>query len=249
MPALPVGPGGLKEPGVKTIFSTDEVHPRDRFDYWHDVACRTIVAHDSTPASRLAFHAQVRAGALAEIGLVEFDADGFHFSRGARHAESDDLLVCRQIAGSMTLEQCGREIVLGPGSFMLLDPRVPYSGSFISPASLLALRVPRPLLESRLGRAPQVMSVSVAPVQGEAALTSSILAMLPEIAAGLAKGAADPLPLNPSSFLLPFSPFTRRRRRRPSTRARGGGVAAAAARAEENSGAAEGHLGRARARR
>jgi len=67
----------------------------------------------------------------------------------------------------------------------------------------------------------------------------------------LAKGAADPLPLNPSSFLLPFSPFTRRRRRRwrPSTRAWGGGVAAAAARAEENSGAAEGHLGGARARR
>jgi AraC family transcriptional activator of tynA and feaB len=191
MPALPVGPGGLKEPGVKMIFSTDEVHPRDRFDYWHGVACRTIVAHDSTPASRQAFHAQVRTGALAEIGLIEFDADGFHFSRGGRHADSDDLLVCRQVAGSMALEQCGREIVLEPGSFMLLDPRVPYSGSFSSPASLLILRVPRPLLESRLGRAPQVMSVSVAPVQGEAALTSSILAMLPQIVAGLAKGAAE----------------------------------------------------------
>jgi AraC-like DNA-binding protein len=91
----------------------------------------------------------------------------------------------------MTLEQCGRDIVLEPGSFMLLDPRVPYSGQHSAVASLLVLKVPRPLLESRLGRAPQVMSVSVAPLPGEAALTSSLLAMLPQVADGLTKGAAE----------------------------------------------------------
>jgi len=176
---------------VKTIFSTDEVHPRDRFDYWHSVACRTIVAHDSTPTCRQTFHAQLRRGALAEIELIEFDAGGFDFSRSGRHRESEDLLICRQLSGAMTLEQCGREIALHAGSFMVLDPRVPYTGSFLPSASLLVLKVPRQLLESRLGRAPQLMSVSVAPVQGEAALTSALLAMLPEIAEGLAKGAAE----------------------------------------------------------
>jgi AraC-like DNA-binding protein len=178
---------------MKTIFSTDEVHPRDRFDYWHSVACRTMVAHDSVPTCRQSFHAQVRGGALAEVGLVQFHADGFQFSRGARHADSEDLLICRQISGRMTLEQCGREIVLDPGSFMLLDPRVPYSGALSPSASLLVLRVPRHLLESRLGRAPQVMSVAVEPLPGEAALTSSLLAMLPDVAEGLAKGAPEEL--------------------------------------------------------
>jgi AraC family transcriptional regulator, positive regulator of tynA and feaB len=56
-------------------------------------------------------------------------------------------------------------------------------------ASVLVLRVPRHLLESRLGRAPQVISVAVAPVPGEAALTSSLLAMLPNVAENLAEGA------------------------------------------------------------
>jgi AraC family transcriptional regulator, positive regulator of tynA and feaB len=176
---------------VKTIFSTDEVHPRDRFDYWHSVACRTIVAHDSTPTCRQTFYAQLRRGALAEIGLFECHAGGFQFSRGGRHPESDDLLICRQSAGEMLLEQCGREIALQPGYFMLLDPRVPYTGSLSASASSLVLKVPRHLLESRLGRAPQVMSVSVAPAPGEAALTSSLLAMLPDLAEGLAKGAAE----------------------------------------------------------
>ncbi|MEJ0038903.1 MAG: helix-turn-helix domain-containing protein [Gammaproteobacteria bacterium] len=176
---------------MKTIFSTDEVHQRDRFDYWHSVACRTIVAHDSVPTCRQTFRAQLRSGVLAQIGLIEFDANGFHFSRGGRHAESDDLLICRQTSGVMTLEQCGRELALNAGSFMLLDPRVPYSGSFSASATMLVLKVPRHLLESRLGRAPQIMSVSVAPVPGEAALTSSLLAMLPEIAEGLGAGVAE----------------------------------------------------------
>lgn len=175
---------------MKTIFSTDEVHPRDRFDYWHSVACRAIVAHDSTPICRQTFHAQLRSGALAEIELVELDAGGFQFSRCGRHADSDHLLICRQTSGAMTIEQCGREIVLNPGCFMLLDPRVPYTGLHSPSASLLLLKVPRHLLESRLGRAPQVISVSVEPAPGEAALTSSLLALLPQTAAGLANGPA-----------------------------------------------------------
>jgi AraC family transcriptional activator of tynA and feaB len=197
--------GAAQGTGVKTIFSTDEVHPRDRFDYWHSVACRTIVAHDSTPACRQTFRAEVRHGALAEIDLIEVDAGGFQFSRGEQHAESDDLLVCRPSYGTMSLEQCGRDIILPAGSFMLLDPRVSYSGAFSASASLLVLKVPRHLLESRLGRAPQVMSVSVAPVQGEAALTSAFLAMLPEIAEGLAKGAAEEMVREQMLDLVAFS--------------------------------------------
>jgi AraC family transcriptional regulator, positive regulator of tynA and feaB len=178
---------------VKTIFSTDEVHPRDRFDFWHSVACRTIVAHDSIPACRQGFRAEVRCGVLAEIGLIQIHSDGFHFTRGGRHADSEDLLICRQLSGQMTLEQCGREISLSSGSFMLLDPRVPYTGSYSSAASWLVLKVPRHFLESRLGRAPQVMSVAVDPVQGEAVLAASLLAMLPDIADRLEKGASEEL--------------------------------------------------------
>lgn len=177
---------------MKTIFSTDEVHPRDRFEYWHSVACRTIVAHDSLPSSRPTFRARLRYAALAQIGLLEFDAAGLHFSRSARHPESEDLLICRQISGVLTLEQHGRAVSLSAGSFMLLDPRVPYSGTLDSSASMLVLKVPRHLLEARLGRAPQLVSVPVEPVQGgEAAWTSSLLSILPEIAGSLANGVAE----------------------------------------------------------
>ena len=44
------------------LFSTMDVHPRDRFDYWHDVACRTIAGHSSKPASKQNFEARSKAG-------------------------------------------------------------------------------------------------------------------------------------------------------------------------------------------
>ncbi len=44
---------------METVFSTYEVHVRDRFDYWHDVACRSIVNHDSQPECRLTFNAAI----------------------------------------------------------------------------------------------------------------------------------------------------------------------------------------------
>ena len=44
---------------METVFSTSEVHVRDRFDYWHDVACRSIVNHDSRPECRLTFNAAI----------------------------------------------------------------------------------------------------------------------------------------------------------------------------------------------
>jgi hypothetical protein len=41
-----------QEAGLKTIFSTTGVHARERFDYWHDVACKNLVEHDSNPECR-----------------------------------------------------------------------------------------------------------------------------------------------------------------------------------------------------
>ena len=105
---------------METVFSTYEVHVRDRFDYWHDVACRSIVNHDSQPECRLTFNAAIQAGALADIGLVVFENSPMDISRTlgqAAHATNDEIFVCRQLSGSLALEQNGRRIVLKAGDF------------------------------------------------------------------------------------------------------------------------------------
>jgi hypothetical protein len=38
---------------MQTLFSTRAAHPRERFDYWHEVARKNIVYHDVQPDNRL----------------------------------------------------------------------------------------------------------------------------------------------------------------------------------------------------
>jgi AraC-like DNA-binding protein len=167
---------------METLFSTNDVHPRDRFDYWHQIACCKVVNHDSRPECRATFHATLQADLLADIGLVLFENAPMTVTRTRRQvarAMDDHLFVCRQVSGKLALEQGGREVVLEPGDMTLLDPLLPYAGRFFSGSRLLALKIPRRALEARIGSGPEMLLHPITPVQAEGSLTSSFVAMLP----------------------------------------------------------------------
>ena len=167
---------------MEKLFSTDAVHPRDRFDYWHDIACRKILDHDSQPECRPKFQAAIYAGRLADIGIIRFDNSPMGVSRTPRQiarATSDELLVCRQISGLLALEQNGREIAIEAGDVTLIDPLIPYRGKFSRGSNLLALKVPRRALEARVGGTREMVLRAIKPSQAEGSLLSSFAAMLP----------------------------------------------------------------------
>ena len=179
---------------MKTLFSTTEVHPRDRFDYWHDVAIKTLVDHDAKPECRWTFRAELQSGLLADIGLVLFENSPMAISHRTHHvarANTDVLFVCRQVAGGVALEQDSREVVLEPGDITLLDPRLPYAGMFSASSRLLVLKVPRRLLEARLGDTREMTARSIKPFDAENSLASAFIAMLPIYADGLGPSAAE----------------------------------------------------------
>jgi AraC family transcriptional activator of tynA and feaB len=180
---------------MQTLLSTADVHPRDRFAYWHEVACRNMVNHDSRPESRLTFHASIQTGALADIRLIIFENSAMHCARTPRQVAqtpSDALLVCRQLSGTRVLERNGREIVLNADDVTLIDPQLPYRSKFSSGSKQLILVVPRRALEARLGNTWQMAFRSIKPSDSAASLTSSFLAMLPHHA-GRLHGAAEDL--------------------------------------------------------
>lgn len=87
---------------MKTVFSTNHVHARDRFDFWHGVACKNLVDHNSLPECRLTFGAHIETGYLGNLELVLFRNSPMKVSHTARHianAKSDHVFVCRQAAG------------------------------------------------------------------------------------------------------------------------------------------------------
>ena len=168
---------------LERLFSTHDVHPRERFAYWHDVACKTLVNHHSKPHGQQPFHAHLEAGSLADIGLVQFETSALTVHRTQRHvalAGADDVYLCRQMAGTLAIEQLTRNVELSPGNMTLLDPMLPYMARFSMGARLLVLKLHRRDLEARVGKTTQLLARILSPAHGDCSLTSGFVALLPD---------------------------------------------------------------------
>ena len=174
---------------MQTLFSTNNVHPRDRFDCWHSIACKTVVNHDSRPECRATFEAELQWGTLGGLELVLFENSPMDISNN--RATADQLFVCRQMAGEVVLEQSSREVALEAGDITVLDPLLPYAGRFFSGSKLLVLKIPRRLLEARTGKTRQMIARRIRPIAAESSLASSFLAMLPTHAGNLGAAAEE----------------------------------------------------------
>jgi len=155
---------------MRTLFSTTQVHPRDRFAYWHEVACKTLVDHHAKPDSCQTFRAELHADMVADVGLVVFENSPMVICHTDHHAAhvGDELFLCRQVAGGLALEQDGRDVVLEPGDMTLLDTRLPYAGRFAAGSRLLVLKVPRRALEARIGNPREIVALALSPAAPDA---------------------------------------------------------------------------------
>jgi len=166
---------------LKTVFSTSDVHPRDRFDYWHEIACKVVIPHDSAPRSRTGFEAELRVDEIADLSLVSFEnspMDIAHTGRQASRHEADEIFLCRQMSGGLALEQNGAERDLGPGDLTLLDPRLPYRGKFTGASKLELVKLPRRHLEARVGTAHLIPLLELRTDVGVNGLLSGFLGLL-----------------------------------------------------------------------
>lgn len=184
---------------MEILFSTADVSPRDRFDYWHSVASKNLVSHNSRPECRPTFQAELRSGTIADIGLVLFENSPMlveHTERHAARSNDNEIFVCRQVLGTLALEQDGHDVILEPGDVALLDPRLPYAGKFTAGSRLLVLKVPRRALKARIGCVRRAVLRPIRPSSGGGGLASAFLGMLPTYAANLAPATAEAVNAN-----------------------------------------------------
>ena len=167
---------------MQTLFSTDKVHPRDRLTYWREEASKAFVVHDFSSSVGRSFRGIIRAASLDVLSLALFESDAATVKRTQqclRRDADDDLLVCMQTAGSMTVHQDGRDAVLAVNDMVLIDARRPSSLSIGTGHGSLVVKVPRGELQGRLGDVTTLTARAINGRQPAAALASGFLAMLP----------------------------------------------------------------------
>jgi AraC family transcriptional regulator, positive regulator of tynA and feaB len=146
------------------------------------------VAHEfSTPVGRN-FHGEISVASIGDVDLAAFQCDEARVVRSQRclrGANDDDVLLCRQISGSVTVHQDGRDAASHPGDMYIVDPRRPFALGVVSKTHALVFKIPRSELQARLG---EITSFTASPItrsRSVAALASDFLKMIAMQADGI----------------------------------------------------------------
>jgi AraC family transcriptional activator of tynA and feaB len=173
------------------LLTTSSVHPRDRFDYWHEMTCRAFIPYECQPHDRSAFEGQIIALPFAGLSLIISGNNGVTTWRPTLRTTQakDTVYVCIQTAGTVRISQNGSDAVLQNGDFALVDNVT--ANAFVSSdgSKNLVIELSRKDLEARLGRIEQWTARRVDGSIGVGALASKFVRMLPEQQPNLSEAA------------------------------------------------------------
>jgi len=196
---------------MDTVLSLSAIQPRDRLAYWHDVASKIFVGHEGSVTSPATFNATVRHAPLGELMLVDSVSHGLETvrrtARNIANGEDDVFLLCLQLEGEAVMGQDGREAVIRPGEFTLLDAQRPYACRY-GLRKQITVKIPHRALKARIGTGVNLTAHTLRYNDGPAGFLAAYLTMLrdrvhdlPEVAAArIAEHVLDLTALSLTAF-------------------------------------------------
>jgi AraC-like DNA-binding protein len=159
-------------------FSTAELPPHRRLEYWNDLTGSAFTPLVTDPVDTRAFVGRLTRTQVGEIRLAEARSEPAIVRHSRQHvARTRDALfmLCLQLDGVSVNRQQGREAVLRYGDFHLLDSSRPYEVSFQQPNRMLVLTVPHPVLARRMPNPESLVGIAMSGRTGVSGLLSSLL--------------------------------------------------------------------------
>ncbi len=149
--------------------TTEMVREHERFDYWHDVICRTYVHIDAeTLPSDRTFGAELAAVDVGPVTFSRVQAEPHHVRRSNAQIESrphDTFMVSLMLRGAGILAQEGREVALGQGDAALYDGSRPFTLALPDRFDMIVLQFAR---EALLQRCPLAGQLTASRLPGDA---------------------------------------------------------------------------------
>jgi AraC family transcriptional regulator, positive regulator of tynA and feaB len=146
--------------GRMRAWKTSELADPDQFTYCREVICEAFAALN--PRARTTgfdFQSAVLSSRIGEITCSTVDSQTQLVRRGRNEIRRDPInsvFINLQMTGICAVSQDGRECVVQPGQFTIVDNARPYQLRFHKESSLLCIAVPRDLLLSRIS-APRLL--------------------------------------------------------------------------------------------
>ena len=162
------------------IFTTDGQPKAEQFSYWREVLCEVFTALNPIPEPADGFDSKVLVKALLDVRVADVSSKAQSVYRGApeiRRRPNEFFFANLQLAGECLVRQDGREVLIKPGDFYVVDTTRKYDLIFTD-WQILCIRLPRHLLVPLLKLPNQATAVRVCPVGGMGAITANFMRSL-----------------------------------------------------------------------
>lgn len=144
--------------------STVGLRDHDKFAYWQDVVCRTVVDLECRPSGGPAFAATFKGARLRDLSVGQIEASAHQVSRLAPNisrARDEALIFNFVIAGTALVEQDGRSVVLTPGDGAVCDAQRPYYLRFDDSFKIVTVKLAHVSLAQRATSVHQITARSM----------------------------------------------------------------------------------------
>ena len=167
---------------MAVVYSTNDVHPRDRVAYWLEDVLRGFIRL-SPETGDGPFQARMRLGVVGDFSIADYEGGPHEAERTAREisrGQHDDIILNVQLGGRSIHSQADHQLVMERGTCFLFESRKPYSAQFADRNRLLSIRVPRRSFEARLGAAVPRACLALSSQKPVAGLAIGYLTMITE---------------------------------------------------------------------
>lgn len=144
--------------------STDHLRPHEKFSYWNETICRTVIDLDCQPIEQPHFEASIGGFDAPGLGVYDIHTRAHrvyrHKAQIAR-LDSDALIVNYVTAGRLYAEQCGHAVHLAPGDGAVSDAGQPYFLDFDQPLGCVSVKIARSELAHRIPGIERITTLSL----------------------------------------------------------------------------------------
>jgi AraC-like DNA-binding protein len=166
---------------MSQLFSTDLIPAPDRQEAWLWNAKQICGECKFNFPKRFPFHGSIERRKLADLEMTLFSSSPVSFNKYPLVSLSSDSRACiviTQLAGLRRYCQDGKVAVLGKGDTTLIDSGRPWFSDCPADCVRLYLRVPRPMMESRLRLGELPIAKRISGASGLGAILSHLSTLL-----------------------------------------------------------------------
>ncbi|WFU42848.1 helix-turn-helix domain-containing protein [Bradyrhizobium sp. CB82] len=146
------------------FWTTQDLPHHQQFGYWREVLCEAFITLNPSRKSGGGFRGDVTANLLSDINVTTLLTEEHRVIRGAAEIRKSPLeyyFVNMQIKGDVLAQQRGRETLIRPNEFYIVDSTEPYDLDYRSGLEIYSFRIPKRQLEPLLKDSPQQTAVRV----------------------------------------------------------------------------------------